>query len=88
MKLYIPLRNYNGVVATELVFFDISCPITREQSTQNSFRRQHIGEDCPFNLNTCQHCSVEFGFIDNPRNGEVVLDYTLVRYDINRTHFG
>ena len=73
-----PLRNCDGVVATELMFFYISCQITREQSARNSFRRQHIGEHCPFKLNTSQNCSVEFGYIDNPRNGEVVLDDTIV----------
>ena len=57
----------------------ISCLITREQSARNSFRRQHIGEHCPFKLNTSQHYSVEFGYIDNPRNEEVVLDDTIVR---------
>ena len=62
-----------------MVVFDISCQITREQRARNSFRRQHIGEHCPFKLNTSQNCSVEFGYIDNPRNGEVVLDDTIVR---------
>ena len=62
-----------------MVVFDISCQITREQSVQNSFRRQHIGEHCPFKLNTSHNCSVEFGYTDNPRNGEVVLDDSLVR---------
>ena len=76
-KLYIPLRNCNGVVATDV--FDISCQITREQRAQNSLRRQRIGEHCPFILNISQNCSVEFGYIDNPRNEEVVLDYTVVR---------
>ena len=33
----------------------------------------------PFKLNTSQNCSVEFGCTNNPRNGEVVLDDTLVR---------
>ena len=56
----------------------MSCQITGEQSARNSFRRQHIGEHCPFKLNTSQNGSVEIGYIDNPRNGEVVLDYTLV----------
>ena len=32
-----------------------------------------------YELNTSQNCSVEFGYTDNPRNGEVVLDDTLVR---------
>ena len=81
-KWFTPLRNCNGVVATEYIdVFDISCQITREQSARNSFRRQHIGEHCPFKLNTSQTFSVEFGYIglDNPRNGEDVLDDTLVR---------
>ena len=56
----------------------VSCQITGEQSARNSFRRQHIGEHCPFKLNTSQNCSVEFGYIVNPRNGEVVLDYTSI----------
>ena len=57
-----PRRTCNGVGV-----FDTLCQITRAQSARNSFRRQHIGEHCPFKLNTSQHCSVEF----NPRNGEV-----------------
>ena len=38
-------RSRNGVDV-----FDISSHITREQSARNSFRRQHIGEHCPFKL--------------------------------------
>ena len=43
------------------------------------FRLQHIGEHCPFKLNTSQHCSVEFGYLDNLPNGVVALDDTLLR---------
>ena len=69
-----PFPTTNGVDV-----FDISSQITREQIARNTFRHQNIGEHCPFKLNTSQNCSVEFGYIDNPRNGEVVLDDTIVR---------
>ena len=59
--------------------FDISCQISREQSARKLFRRQHIGEHCPFKLYTSQNCSVEFGYLDTLRNGVVVLDDTLLR---------
>ena len=43
------------------------------------FRRQHIREHWPFKLYTSQHSSVEFGYLDNLRNGVVVSDDTLLR---------
>ena len=50
--------------------------ITSEQSAC----RQHIVEHYPFKLyNTSQNCSVEIGYLDNLRNGVVVLDDTLLR---------
>ena len=86
-KLYTPLRNCgrNGVDV-----FDTSCLETRKQSARKLFRRQHIGEHCRFNLYTSQNCSVEFGYLDNLRNGVVVLDDTLLRLrheqDASRTN--
>ena len=43
------------------------------------FRCQHIGEHCHFKIYTSQNCSVEFGYLDNFRNGVVVLDDPLLR---------
>ena len=53
--------------------------IVSDNSRAELFRRQHIGEHGPFKLYTSQNCSVEFGYLDNLRNGVVVLDDTLLR---------
>ena len=57
--------------------FETLCQITREQRARKRFRRQHNGEHCTLKLYTAQIRSVEFGYLDNRRNGVNILEDTV-----------
>ena len=67
-KLYLSGLNVVDV-------FDTSCQCnSRAERAKAIYQPPH----CLFKLYTSQNCSVEFGYLDNLRNGGVVLDYTLL----------
>ena len=59
--------------------FDTWCPTTREQRARKLFRRQHNGEWRALQLYIAQIRSVQFGHLDNWRNGVDVLEDTILR---------